>query len=69
MAVTWGCLEGIDPNPDNFVTAGIIHTKSAQIGYLIRLEPNTQVHMYRLTIRSSRPGVAEIVANLLTDQF
>lgn len=69
LGCNMGLLEGIDPNPDNFVTAGIIHTKSAQIGYLIRLEPNTQVHMYRLTIRSSRPGVAEIIANLLTDQF
>jgi hypothetical protein len=33
-------LDGIDPNPDNFVLAGIIHTKSAQIGCLLRLEPN-----------------------------
>ena len=64
-----GLLENIDPNPDNFVTAGIIHIKTSQIGYLIRLEPNTQVQMYRLTIRSSRPGVAEIIANLLNDQF
>ena len=41
-----GLLEGIDPNPDNFVTAGIIHMKTAQAGYLLRLEPNlqTQVH-------------------------
>ena len=37
-----GLLEGVDPNPDNFVTAGIIHSRNAQIGYLLRLEPNTQ---------------------------
>lgn len=37
-----GLLDGIDPNPDNFVTAGILHTQSAQIGYLLRLEPNGQ---------------------------
>ena len=35
-----GLLEGVDPNPDNFVCAGIIHTKIAQIGVLLRLEPN-----------------------------
>jgi AP-2 complex subunit alpha len=35
-------LQGVDPNPDNFVCAGIIHTQSAQIGTLIRLEPNKQ---------------------------
>lgn len=33
-------MEGIDPNPENYVAAGIIHTKSTQIGCLIRLEPN-----------------------------
>ena len=33
-------LEGIDPNPDNYVCAGIIHTKTIQIGCLMRLEPN-----------------------------
>jgi AP-2 complex subunit alpha len=33
-------LEGIDPNPENYVCAGIIHTKSVQVGCLLRLEPN-----------------------------
>ncbi|KAK2712256.1 AP-2 complex subunit alpha-like isoform X1 [Artemia franciscana] len=35
-------LDGIDPNPDNFVGAGIIHTKTQQVGCLLRLEPNKQ---------------------------
>ena len=35
-------LEGIDPNPENYVTAGILHTKQQQIGCLLRLEPNKQ---------------------------
>ena len=38
-------LENIDPNPDNFVCAGIIHTRSAQIGCLLRLEPNKQAQV------------------------
>lgn len=33
-------MEGIDPNPDNFVSAGIINTKMALVGCLLRLEPN-----------------------------
>lgn len=33
-------LEGIDPNPDNFVCAGIIHMRTQQVGCLLRLEPN-----------------------------
>ncbi|KAJ8986288.1 hypothetical protein NQ317_009998 [Molorchus minor] len=33
-------LDGIDPNPDNFVCAGIIHMRTQQVGCLLRLEPN-----------------------------
>ncbi|PIO57149.1 adaptin domain protein, partial [Teladorsagia circumcincta] len=35
-------LANVDPNPDNYVCAGIIHTQTQQIGTLIRLEPNKQ---------------------------
>uniref|UniRef100_A0A3Q1BG25 AP-2 complex subunit alpha n=1 Tax=Amphiprion ocellaris TaxID=80972 RepID=A0A3Q1BG25_AMPOC len=35
-------LDGVDPNPANFVGAGVIHTKSTQVGCLLRLEPNAQ---------------------------
>lgn len=40
-------LDGIDPNPDNYVCAGIIHTKTQQIGCLLRLEPNKQAQVRR----------------------
>lgn len=36
-------LTDVDPNPENYVCAGIIHTQTQQIGTLIRLEPNSQV--------------------------
>lgn len=38
-------LEGIDPNPENFVCAGILHTRTQQIGCLMRLEPNRQAEV------------------------
>ena len=38
-------LEDIDPNPDNYVCAGIIHTKTIQIGCLLRLEPNKSANV------------------------
>lgn len=38
-------LDGIDPNPDNYVCAGIIHTRTQQIGCLLRLEPNKQAQV------------------------
>ncbi|XP_013364501.1 PREDICTED: AP-2 complex subunit alpha-1 isoform X2 [Chinchilla lanigera] len=35
-------LDNVDPNPENFVGAGIIQTKALQVGCLLRLEPNAQ---------------------------
>jgi AP-2 complex subunit alpha len=62
-------LEGIDPNPENYVCAGIIHTKTAQVGCLLRLEPNSQAQMYRLTVRTSKDTVSEHFATVLAEQF
>ncbi|XP_077285236.1 adaptor protein complex 2, subunit alpha isoform X2 [Arctopsyche grandis] len=62
-------LDGIDPNPDNFVCAGIIHTRLQQVGCLLRLEPNKQAQMFRLTVRSSKETVSQEVCDLLSDQF
>ena len=35
-------LTGVDPNADNFVSAGIVNTRSTLIGCLLRLEPNKE---------------------------
>ncbi|XP_071809172.1 AP-2 complex subunit alpha-2-like [Asterias amurensis] len=64
-----GLLEGVDPNPDNFVCAGIVHSKSAQIGVLLRLEPNKAALMYRLTLRTSKEAVSKELGKLLSTQF
>jgi len=52
-------LEGVDPNAENFVSAGIIHTRSQQVGCLMRLEPNNAAQMYRLTVRTSKADVSQ----------
>jgi len=62
-------LENIDPNPDNFVCAGIIHTRNLQIGVLLRLEPNKQAEMYRLTTRSSKESVSQHISGILCEHF
>jgi len=62
-------LDNIDPNQDNFVTAGIVHTTASKVGCLTRLEPNNQAQMYRLTIRSSRDIVSQQLCRLLFEQF
>lgn len=43
-------LEGIDPDPENYVCAGIIYTRSMNIGVLSRLEPNKQAMVRRTFI-------------------
>ena len=35
-------LGEVDPNSDNFVSAGILNTKTVLIGCLLRLEPNKE---------------------------
>ncbi|XP_029440766.1 AP-2 complex subunit alpha-1 isoform X2 [Rhinatrema bivittatum] len=62
-------LENVDPNPDNYVGAGIIQTKSVQVGCLLRLEPNHQAQMYRLTLRTSKEAVSRKLCQLLAQQF
>ncbi|XP_074853941.1 AP-2 complex subunit alpha-2 isoform X1 [Carettochelys insculpta] len=62
-------LEEVDPNPANFVGAGIIHTKTTQIGCLLRLEPNLHAQMYRLTLRTSKESVSRRLCELLSEQF
>lgn len=62
-------LDGIDPNPDNFVCAGIVHMRAQQVGCLLRLEPNKQAQMFRLTVRSSKESMSVEICDLLVDQF
>uniref|UniRef100_A0A671U164 AP-2 complex subunit alpha n=1 Tax=Sparus aurata TaxID=8175 RepID=A0A671U164_SPAAU len=62
-------LDGVDPNPANFVGAGVIHSKCTQVGCLLRLEPNTQAQMYRLTLRTSKDTVSQRLCDLLSEQF
>lgn len=44
-------LDGIDPNPDNMVCAGIIHTQGQQVGCLLRLEPNRQAQVSQMVMK------------------
>ncbi|KAF8566144.1 hypothetical protein P879_09970 [Paragonimus westermani] len=58
-------LDGIDPNPQNYVGAAILTLNNQDVGILARLEPNTQAQMYRLTVRSTWDMVAKQVCHLL----
>ncbi|XP_054463550.1 AP-2 complex subunit alpha-2 isoform X3 [Anoplopoma fimbria] len=62
-------LDDVDPNPENYVCAGVIQTKGQQVGCLLRLEPNGQAQMYRLTLRCSKDSVSRRLCELLAQQF
>ncbi|KAL2116412.1 hypothetical protein VTJ04DRAFT_8580 [Mycothermus thermophilus] len=66
----WGVLNGVDPNPRNFVGAGVLHTSEAgKFGCLMRLEPNYASQMLRLTIRATDESVPPILLKLMQTQL
>ncbi|OJT15830.1 AP-2 complex subunit alpha [Trametes pubescens] len=59
-------LDGIDPNPTNIVAAGIVHTGTdGKVGCLLRLEPNREAKLSRITVRSTSEEVAMEAQKLL----
>ena len=44
-------LQNVDPNPENFVCAGIVKARSVQIGTLLRLEPNRQAQVRKYYLK------------------
>ncbi|KAI0073137.1 Adaptor protein complex AP-2 alpha subunit [Panus rudis PR-1116 ss-1] len=59
-------LDGVDPNPNNLVAAGILHTsEEGKVGCLMRLEPNREAKLCRITVRSTSGDVAGEVQKLI----
>ncbi|KAF9785850.1 adaptin N terminal region-domain-containing protein [Thelephora terrestris] len=60
-------LDGVDPNPNNLVGAGILHTSvDGKVGCLLRFEPNRDAQMCRITVRSTSEDVATEVQKLIS---
>ncbi|KAJ7357369.1 adaptin N terminal region-domain-containing protein [Mycena albidolilacea] len=59
-------LEDIDPNPNNIVAAGVLHMSvEGKVGCLLRLEPNREAKLCRVTVRSTSEEVAAEVLKLV----
>ncbi|EST06060.1 Clathrin/coatomer adaptor, adaptin-like, N-terminal [Kalmanozyma brasiliensis GHG001] len=69
-----GVLDGVDANPANSVAAGVLHMRDAgKVGCLLRLEPNKEAKLARLTVRTTNDLVSAellrvLLAVLATDQ-
>ncbi|KAF2761184.1 Adaptor protein complex AP-2 alpha subunit [Pseudovirgaria hyperparasitica] len=65
----WGILDGVDPNQKNLVGATILHTTAGKYGCLLRLEPNFETNMFRLTIRATDDAVPGPLAKLMEQRL
>ncbi|KAJ3046813.1 hypothetical protein HK097_000492, partial [Rhizophlyctis rosea] len=58
QGLNFNVLDGVDPNPNNLVGAAIFSSVTlGKVGCLLRLEPNMEQEMYRLTIRTTNEAV------------
>lgn len=60
----WGILDNVDPNPRNYVGATVLQTtEGGKFGCLMRLEPNFDTRLIRITIRATGEGVPPVLMN------
>jgi AP-2 complex subunit alpha len=45
----WRILDGVDPNPKNFVGCAVFQVEKGKTGCLLRLEPNMEKKVYPCT--------------------
>ncbi|ORY02742.1 adaptin N terminal region-domain-containing protein [Clohesyomyces aquaticus] len=66
----WGILDGVDPNGKNIVGATVLHTgEGGKFGCLLRLEPNFDTQMYRITIRATDEAVPPVLIKIMEDRL
>ncbi|KAG5518575.1 hypothetical protein PMAC_002971 [Pneumocystis sp. 'macacae'] len=62
----WEILKEVDTNDQNIVGASVLYTsQKGKFGCLLRLEPNYETKMYRITIRSTKEGIADHLESLI----
>ncbi|KAL9631483.1 MAG: hypothetical protein Q9164_005870, partial [Protoblastenia rupestris] len=65
----WGILRGVDPNEKNVVGASVCHTGAGKLGCLLRLEPNWDTQLYRITIRATDESVPPVLAKMMEETY
>ncbi|KAL8957241.1 MAG: hypothetical protein Q9183_006111, partial [Haloplaca sp. 2 TL-2023] len=63
----WGVLKGVDSNERNVVGASVVHVAGGKMGALVRLEPNYENRMYRLTIRATDEAVPPVLLKYMVE--
>jgi AP-2 complex subunit alpha len=65
----WKILDGVDPNPKNIVGCAVFQFEGGKTGCLLRLEPNYEKSMYRVTIRATKEGVPQGMARQMEQKL
>ncbi|EEP77787.1 hypothetical protein UREG_02636 [Uncinocarpus reesii 1704] len=65
----WKLLPGVDPNPKNIVGCAVYQVESRKTGCLMRLEPNYEKQMYRITIRATQEDVPSALVKLMEERL
>ncbi|CBX99894.1 similar to Adaptor protein complex AP-2 [Plenodomus lingam JN3] len=65
----WGIVNGVDPNAKNVVGATVLHSSEGKFGCLMRLEPNFDTRMFRLTIRATDESVPPVLIKAMEERL
>ncbi|PYH72576.1 AP-2 complex subunit alpha [Aspergillus vadensis CBS 113365] len=65
----WKILDNVDPNPKNIVGCAVYQFAEGKTGCLLRLEPNYERSMYRITIRATQESVPQALAKQMEQKL
>jgi AP-2 complex subunit alpha len=59
----WSILGGVDKVEENIVSAGVVTTGKGKAGCLLRLEPNLERGLWRVTVRATDDCTSPILSH------
>ncbi|RHZ60584.1 AP-2 complex subunit alpha [Aspergillus thermomutatus] len=65
----WKILDNVDPNPNNIVGCAVYQFQGGKTGCLLRLEPNYERKMFRVTIRATQEAVPQALAKQMEQKL
>ncbi|PYH97454.1 Adaptor protein complex AP-2 alpha subunit [Aspergillus ellipticus CBS 707.79] len=65
----WKIMDNVDPNPTNIVGCAVFQFTGGKTGCLLRLEPNYDRRMYRITIRATQEEVPRALAKQMESKL
>ncbi|RAL13663.1 AP-2 complex subunit alpha [Aspergillus homomorphus CBS 101889] len=65
----WKILDNVDPNGKNIVGCAVYQFVNGKTGCLLRLEPNYERKMYRVTIRATQEAVPQALAKQMEQRL